>query len=76
MAITVGACWETMLGILLVSIPTLLFYMQFSAIKKYIPDANIDLLPFGIQKLPDFELNFDTVFSMGVIYHRRDPIEH
>jgi len=56
--------------------PTLLFYMQFTAIKKYIPDANIDLLPFGIQKLPDFELNFDTVFSMGVIYHRRDPIEH
>ncbi len=56
--------------------PTLLFYMQFSAIKKYIPDANIDLLPFGIQKLPDFKLNFDTVFSMGVIYHRRDPVEH
>ena len=56
--------------------PTLLFYMQFSAVKKYIPDANIDLLPFGIQKLPDFELNFDTVFSMGVIYHRRDPVEH
>jgi len=56
--------------------PTLLFYMQFSAVKKYIPDANIDLLPFGIQKLPEFELNFDTVFSMGVIYHRRDPIEH
>jgi tRNA (mo5U34)-methyltransferase len=56
--------------------PTLLFYMQFSAVKKYIPDANIDLLPFGIQKLPEFELNFDTVFSMGVIYHRRDPVEH
>jgi len=56
--------------------PSLLFYMQFSAIKKYIPEANIDLLPFGIQKLPDFKLNFDTVFSMGVIYHRRDPIEH
>ncbi len=56
--------------------PTLLFYMQFSAVKKYIPDANIDVLPFGIQKLPGFELNFDTVFSMGVIYHRRDPVEH
>jgi tRNA (mo5U34)-methyltransferase len=56
--------------------PTLLFYMQFSAIKKYLPSANIDLLPFGIQALPEFNLNFDTVFSMGVIYHRRDPIEH
>ena len=56
--------------------PTLLFYMQFNAIKKYVPDANIDLIPFGIQKLPGFNLNFDTVFSMGVIYHRRDPVEH
>lgn len=56
--------------------PTLLFYMQFSAIKKYMPDANIDLLPFGIQQLPDMELYFDTVLSMGVIYHRRDPAEH
>ncbi len=56
--------------------PALLFYMQFLAIKKYIPAANIDFLPFGIQKLADFYLNFDTVFSMGVIYHRRDPVAH
>jgi tRNA (mo5U34)-methyltransferase len=56
--------------------PTLLFYMQFSAIKKYLPDFNIDVIPLGIQALPDIPLNFDTVFSMGVIYHRRDPIEH
>ena len=56
--------------------PTLLFMMQFLAVKKYVPNANIDILPFGIQKLPDYPLNFDTVFSMGVIYHRRDPVEH
>ncbi len=56
--------------------PTLLFLMQFQAVKKYLPEANIDLLPFGIQALPDMELKFDTVFSMGVIYHRRDPVEH
>ncbi len=56
--------------------PTLLFYMQFNAIKKYVHKAHIHILPFGIQKLPEFALNFDTVFSMGVIYHRRNPIEH
>ena len=56
--------------------PTLLFFMQFKAVKKYLPDANIDILPLGIQELPDIALNFDTVFSMGVIYHRRDPVEH
>ncbi len=56
--------------------PTLLFIMQFSAVKKYLPDANIDIIPLGVQELPKSQLNFDTVFSMGVIYHRRDPAEH
>ena len=56
--------------------PTILFVMQFAAIKKYLPDANTDIIPLGIQALPAYPLNFDTVFSMGVIYHRRDPIEH
>ncbi len=56
--------------------PTLLFSMQFSAIKKYMPESNINIIPFGIQALPDIQLNFDTVFSMGVIYHRRNPVEH
>ena len=56
--------------------PTLLFLMQFMAIKKYMPDANIDIVPLGIQSLQNTALNFDTVFSMGVIYHRRDPVEH
>ncbi len=56
--------------------PTLLFIMQFSAVKKYLPDANIDIIPLGIEALPNLQLNFDTVFSMGVIYHRRDPAKH
>ena len=56
--------------------PSLLFYSQFRAIKKYSPNYNIDLIPFGIESLPDKGLYFDTVFSMGVIYHRREPIEH
>jgi tRNA (mo5U34)-methyltransferase len=56
--------------------PTLLFNMQFSAVKKYMPDFNIDIIPLGIQALPEMQLNFDTVFSMGVIYHRREPVEH
>ena len=56
--------------------PTILFIMQFSAIKKYLPDLNIDIIPLGIQTLPESPLNFDSVFSMGVIYHRRDPTEH
>ena len=56
--------------------PSLLFYSQFTAIKKYLPNSNIEIIPFGIEKLSDNELYFDTVFSMGVIYHRREPGEH
>lgn len=56
--------------------PTLLFCMQFAAIRQYLPDAAIDILPFGMEGLPEAPLCFDTVFSMGVIYHRRDPLAH
>jgi tRNA (mo5U34)-methyltransferase len=54
--------------------PTALFCYQFHVFKQYIPSHNIHYIPLGIEDLP--ELNaFDTVFSMGVLYHRRDPIK-
>jgi tRNA (mo5U34)-methyltransferase len=54
--------------------PTQLFLMQFHAIQHFIQDDNVHLLPLGVEQLP--ELNaFDTVFSMGVLYHRRSPID-
>lgn len=54
--------------------PTTLFFYQFHVFKQYIPEHNIHFVPIGIEDLP--ELNcFDTVFSMGVLYHRRDPIK-
>ena len=56
--------------------PTLLFVMQFQLLKKYVPLASIDILPLGIQHLPAGGSGFDTVFSMGVLYHRRDHMEH
>ncbi|MFT2090713.1 tRNA 5-methoxyuridine(34)/uridine 5-oxyacetic acid(34) synthase CmoB [Paraglaciecola sp. 2405UD69-4] len=54
--------------------PSQLFLMQFQAIKHFNPDPRIHLMPVGVEQLP--ELNaFDTVFSMGVLYHRRSPID-
>jgi tRNA (mo5U34)-methyltransferase len=51
--------------------------MQFQIIKQfYDNDAPIDVLPLGIEALPPKLLCFDTVFSMGVLYHRRSPIDH
>ncbi len=54
--------------------PSQLFLMQFQALKHFNPDPRIHLMPVGVEQLP--ELNaFDTVFSMGVLYHRRSPID-
>ncbi|MDD5228387.1 MAG: tRNA 5-methoxyuridine(34)/uridine 5-oxyacetic acid(34) synthase CmoB, partial [Methylococcales bacterium] len=57
--------------------PMLLNVMQFQIIKNfYGDDAPIDVLPLGIEALPSNLNCFDTVFSMGVLYHRRSPIDH
>lgn len=56
--------------------PSPLFLCQFSAIKQLAGnDERIHFLPLGIEQLPKLEA-FDTVFSMGVLYHRRSPIDH
>lgn len=57
--------------------PSYLFLMQFNAIKKYCGlGAPIHLLPIRMEDVePQLEY-FDTVFSMGVLYHRRSPIDH
>ena len=34
------------------------------------------VLPMGIEAVPEGMRAFDTVFSMGVLYHRRSPMEH
>jgi tRNA (mo5U34)-methyltransferase len=56
--------------------PTLLSVLQFQAIKKLHGDAPIDVLPLGLEQLPSALQLFDTVFSMGVLYHRRSPFDH
>lgn len=56
--------------------PSSLFLVQFEAIRKLAGSPqNINLLPLGIEQLPALNA-FDTVFSMGVLYHRRSPIDH
>jgi len=55
--------------------PTALFAAQFALFKRCLPHQPAFFLPIGIEALPPGEL-FDTVFSMGILYHRRDPIGH
>ena len=56
--------------------PSVLFNLQFRAFQSYVQRPEICLLPFGIEAIPDDMNWFDTVFSMGVLYHRKSPIEH
>lgn len=55
--------------------PTLLFCLQHQAVCRYLGGARNHVLPLRFEELPG-HLTFDAVFSMGVIYHRRDPMEH
>ncbi|OLQ69429.1 tRNA 5-methoxyuridine(34)/uridine 5-oxyacetic acid(34) synthase CmoB [Photobacterium proteolyticum] len=56
--------------------PSNLFLIQFEAIRRLMgQDNRAFLLPLGIEQLPELKA-FDTVFSMGVLYHRRSPLDH
>lgn len=54
--------------------PTQLFLAQFWAVQHFIQDKDVNLLPLGIDDLPAIK-GFDTVFSMGVLYHRKSPMD-
>ena len=60
--------------------PTIVYTMQYLAIARYLDAARPAfahaLLPARLEDLPPGSGAFDTVFSMGVLYHRRDPAEH
>ncbi len=57
--------------------PGLLFLFQFLSVKRYVnPERRIDLLPVRMEDLPAKLEAFDTTFSMGVLYHRRSPLDH
>ncbi len=56
--------------------PSVLFNLQFQVIKHYCDDPRIHMLPLTIQQMPLNMQYFDTVFSMGILYHRRSPFDH
>ncbi len=56
--------------------PSQKFLFQFQAVKKYLGQQPVFYLPLRSEDLPPALGRFDTVFSMGVLYHRRSPFEH
>jgi len=67
-----GAGAELVIGI----DPFLTFIAQFAAVNHFIGSEKVYILPLGIEALPEELRMFDTVFSMGVLSHRRSPFDH
>jgi tRNA (mo5U34)-methyltransferase len=62
--------------------PTWLYVAQFAALRRLIAplDSSVDfpawVLPLGLEDLKAPLPRAELVFSMGVLYHRKSPIEH
>ena len=56
--------------------PSQKYLAQFSVLQNYIQRDDCQFLPLGIEDMPDNmgDSGFDSVFCLGVLYHRRDPI--
>ena len=56
--------------------PNLMHVSQFSAINHFIDSDNIRMVPERLEHLGLANTNFDLIFSMGLLYHQRNPEEH
>jgi tRNA (mo5U34)-methyltransferase len=54
----------------------LLFTMQYWAIRHFLREPPVFVLPLALEDVPAALGAFDTVFSMGVLYHNRSPFDH
>lgn len=53
--------------------PSALFKCQFDLINHF-AKTSIEYELLGVEHLPFYEEKFDTIFCLGVLYHRSDPI--
>lgn len=55
--------------------PSRISWMQFEAEQKYLKYPNVFFLPIGFENMPQECGIFDSVFAMGILYHRKDPFD-
>lgn len=55
--------------------PSWLFYCQFMLWQRRLRDERLLFLPLGVEAVPE-KPSFDLILSMGVLYHRKSPLEH
>ncbi|VFP83246.1 tRNA U34 carboxymethyltransferase [Candidatus Erwinia haradaeae] len=56
--------------------PVPIFLYQFEAVRKLLGnDQRAHVIPLSIEQIPALHA-FDTIFSMGILCHRRSPLDH
>lgn len=55
--------------------PYLNFYFQYLALARYLAFDRMHCLPLKLEELPAMRRCFDTVLCMGILYHRRSPLD-
>jgi len=55
--------------------PQSAFFCQYLAVQKYMNQKNVACLPATYEEMPLLEGCFDLVFCMGILYHRRSPVD-
>ncbi len=55
--------------------PYLTYFFQFQVLQGYLQAPNLYCLPLKFEEIPEMTGYFDTVFSMGVLYHLRSPLD-
>ena len=56
--------------------PSLQSFVQFRFCKHFLLDRPVEMLPLRSEHVRFEKRMFDTVFSMGVLYHNREPKNH
>ncbi len=51
------------------------FYFQFLALQHFVRSDRLFCIPAGLEEIPDLHSYFDTVFCMGILYHRSSPVD-
>ncbi|THB78492.1 MAG: tRNA 5-methoxyuridine(34)/uridine 5-oxyacetic acid(34) synthase CmoB [Desulfobacteraceae bacterium] len=51
------------------------FYYQYLALQSFLKLENVYCIPIVFNDLPMMDGYFDAVFCMGILYHRRSPID-
>lgn len=63
-------------GLVLGVDPSLRLLCQYQALRHFFGEHPAYVLPLTLEELPDAPGAFDTIFSLGVFYHRSSPFEH